>query len=84
MSRFTDSFKSKEKIEEKIFIDKKERELMKKLLEKLSTEEKDVKPKKENVTKEDSESLHKILKKHKLNIPQELFIDIVHWKKGDF
>ena len=84
MNNFSDSFKSKEGMEEKVFIDKKERELIKKLLEKLSTDEKDVKSKKESVSKEDSDVLHKILKKHKVNIPQELFIDIVLWKKGEF
>jgi len=82
---FVDSFRDKEKMEEKIYIDKKERELMKKLLERLNTEEQDVKvTQQEQGSNEDKENLDKILKKHKVNIPQELFNDIIHWKKGEY
>lgn len=83
-ARFGD-FKDKERTEEKIYIDKRERELMKKLLEKLNTGEKEeVKPKKENESKAESTALKTILEKHKTSIPQELFVDIVRWKKGEY
>lgn len=82
-ARFADNFREKEKMEEKIYIDKKERELMKKLLEKLNTDDIDVSvQKQEQASKEDQEALSKILKKHKVEIPEELFKDIIHWKKG--
>jgi len=84
-ARFGD-FKDKERTEEKIFIDKRERELMKKLLDKLNTGEKEEvkEPKKENESKAESTALKTILEKHKTSIPQELFVDIVRWKKGEY
>jgi hypothetical protein len=83
-ARFSD-LKDKERTEEKIYIDKRERELMKKLLDKLNAGEKEeVKPKKENESKADSAALKVILDKHKTTVPQELFVDIVRWKKGEY
>lgn len=82
LNNFSELFKDKEKVEEKIFIDKKERDLMKKLLEKLQTSEPEHhRPDEKNP---DKDRLEEILKKHNKKIPNELIEDLLHWKKGEF
>jgi hypothetical protein len=78
-----DSFGDKEKAAERIFIDKKEKELLQKLLEKLNVDDKH-KPERSSFSKEEKESLGKLLKKHNKKIPDEMFDDLLHWKKGDY
>jgi hypothetical protein len=83
---FGDSFKDKEKSAEKIYIDKHERELMKKLLEKLKVGEDTTSrnPNDLDVNREDKDNLDKLFIKHKKEVPQELILDLIKWKQGDY
>ena len=82
---FSNIFNDKEKVEEKIFIDKKERDLMQKLLQKLHVEE----PEKTSAQTSQGQNaeikkLEEILKKNNKSVSKELFDDILLWKKGEF
>lgn len=79
-NNFSDAFKNKEMVEEKIFIDKQERELMKKLLSKLEASGAIEKPKKED---HEVDALQHVLERHHKTISKELFNDLLKWKKGE-
>lgn len=78
----SNSFSDKEKLEEKIFIDKHERDLMKKLLAKLQAAGEIEKPNTEE--DHDAVELKHVLERHSKNISKELFSDLLKWKKGQF
>ncbi len=82
--RFSSNFKDKELTEERIFIDKKEREIMKKLLSKLDTKEgKDGQQANPNYDSEDEEALGHVLERHGKTISTDLFKDLLKWKRGE-
>jgi hypothetical protein len=72
-------FSDKEKVEEKIFIDKNERNLMK-LLAKLQAAGEIEKP--HDQDDHDAEELKHVLERHSKHISKELFGDLLKWKKG--
>ena len=79
-STFADAFKDREKIEEKLYIDKHERELMKKLLSKLQTQGEIEKPQHAD---QDADALQHVLNRHHKIISKELFNDLLKWKKEE-
>ena len=81
VNNFADVFKDKEKVEEKIFIDKHERELMKKLLSKL--ESKGDIDQHHHAYNPDADDLSHILERHSKKVSNELFGDLLRWKKGE-
>ena len=81
VNNFADIFKDKEKVEEKIFIDKHERDLMKKLLSKL--ENKGEIDQHHHEYNPDADDLSHILERHSKKITNELFSDLLRWKKGE-
>jgi ribosomal protein S19E (S16A) len=78
---FANAFNDKEKVEEKLFIDKNEREIMKKLLSKLQKQGEIDKSHKHDKSP-DADALSHLLDRHHKNISEELFEDLLKWKKG--
>jgi len=80
-NNFSETLKDKEKGDEKVFINKQEKELMKKLLSKLEKQGEVEQAK--GVPDSDAERLTTILKRHNTTLPNGLVNDILAWKKGD-
>jgi hypothetical protein len=83
MNCFSDLFKDKEKVEEKLYIEKHERELMKKLLEKLETKgELDQPTTIHDHHIPDRNRVREIFKKHNMNASNKLVDALIRWKRG--
>jgi hypothetical protein len=82
---FSNVFKDKEKVEEKLYIDKQERELLKKLLEKIhknGQSEDSISSQSQSSNDSDYENLRYILDSHNTEISKDLFNALLKWKKG--
>jgi hypothetical protein len=81
--RFSNSFKDKELAEEKFYIDKKERETMKKLLAKVNFKSAQEGQSHHESDSEDEHNLGHVLERHSKLISKELFEEILKWKRSD-
>jgi predicted alpha/beta superfamily hydrolase len=83
LSRFSNTFKEKELAEEKFYIDKKERETMKKLLAKINMKNAQDSQSHQEHDSEDEHDLGHVLERHSKLISKELFEEILKWKRSD-
>lgn len=81
---FSNSFKDKEQAEERIYVDKKEKEMMKKLLMKVNSENSNSKESQTtNYDSDDEEDLTHILERHHKVVSKELYDELIKWKRSD-